>query len=431
MNEINIPYRFDPNKRPFQHKVLASPARFKFLKIHRKAGKTVLAINRLIQKSYLLDQVVNWYVGPTYTQAKETVWRDPDMLFYFLPSEIVSKKNETELVITLKNGTVMGIKGADKPDSLRGPNPALVILDEVYLMKPEIWTEIISPIAFANPEMEVWFIGTPKPMGKFWHEEYEKTEQRMLAGDPEWFAMTLNAEESKILSDQMLAQARVTMTQAGYEQEYMCKYLGDEGVVFRGIDQVIYGAYQEPKTSKREWGLDLARLEDWTVLAGINQYSHKLDALDRYNQIDYNLQKAKIEAYWRRLGKGRMKVDATGVGEAIQQDLDKVGVQVEGFKFTNQFKHDLISNLAIGIEQRLLLLPNIPELVREFKMFGYEITKGGNIRYGAPEGYHDDIVIAVALAWWDIGSRLAMAKTGFLTMHGEEDKPEKVGFDHE
>lgn len=418
-------------------KVLESPARFKFLKLHRKAGKTALAVNRWIQKSYLLNQVVTWYIGPTYTQAKETVWRAPEMLASFLPgfskpgTGIVVKKNESELAITLDNGSVMAIKGADKPDSLRGPNPALVILDEVYLMKPEIWTEILQPIAFSNSEMEIWFIGTPKPMGKFWHEEYEKAENLMKEGDPEYFAMTLNVEESNILTPIMLETAKKIMTQAGYEQEYMCKWLGEEGVVFRGVDKVIYGKYVEPKSSKREWGLDLARLKDWTVLCGINQYTHKLDAFDRYNQIDWNLQKARIEAFWRRCGGGRLKLDATGVGDAIQQDLYNNGVQTEGFKFTNQFKHDIITNLAIGIEQRKIWLPDIPELIQELKMFGYEITKGGNIRYGAPEGYYDDIVVAVALAWWDIGSQLAMAKTGFLSMHGEDPQPQQSGDDHE
>lgn len=351
---------------------------------------------------------VIWYVGPTYGQAKETIWRDPEMLFKYTPREILAKRpNESDLVLNYTSGSVFVLKGVDNPQSLRGPNPMLVILDEVFLMKPAVWLEIIAPIAFANPEMEVWFVGTPKPEGKFWWDLFQNFTKRMQSGDKEYYTLLLDAEHSGVFTEHMLEAARSGMTQAGYEQEYLCKYQGEEGVVFRGIEEAIYGEYKEPIWDKREWGLDLAKLVDWTVLCGINSYSHKLDAIDRYNQIDYVLQKARIESYWRRNGEGRLKMDSTGVGEPIFDDLDKNGLTVEGIQFTERMKRDLVTNLAIGIEQKKLLLPNHPELREEFRMFGFEVSASGRVKYGAPDGYHDDIVMSTALAWWDIGTRLS------------------------
>lgn len=368
----------------------------------------------------LRQRGVIWYVAPTYKQGKEIVWRDPEMLFKYTPLEILKKKpNESELVLTYVTDSVLGIKGADHPDSLRGPNPMLVILDEVYLMKPEIWTEIILPIAIANPQMEVWFIGTPKPIGVFWHELYLQAERLMLAGDPDWFAMSLGADRSGILSTQQLKQAQETMPMAAYEQEFLVKWLGDKAAVFRGVDQCVNQnlplVERHDTRFTYQFGVDIAQQVDWTVAIGINKQNHHVEVFDRYNEIDYPLQKARLEAMLRRFGNPLANVDATGVGEPVVQDLAARGLNINGIKITEVEKRNLVTNLAIWIEQRKIRLPNIPELIQELKIFGYEVveTKSGSglqrkIRYGAPEGYHDDCVLALALAVKDLPSKLPM-----------------------
>lgn len=417
-DSITIPYNFDPYVRPYQVKILENKARFKFLTIHRKAGKTALSINKINQTAMLKRGVI-WYVAPTYKQGKEIVWRDPQMIPKYTPREILVKKNESELILEYTSGSIMGVKGADYPDSLRGPNPMLVILDEVYLMKPEIWTEIILPIAVANPEMEVWFIGTPKPIGAFWHDLFLEAQRLMESDDPDWFAMSLDAEHSGIIAKQHLEMAQRTMTQAAYEQEFLVKWLGDKAAVFRGVDLCVDPALKlkESWDSKYtyQFGIDLAMQVDWTVAIGINKQRHAVEVFDRYNQIDYPLQKARLEAMLRRFGNPLANVDATGVGEPIVQDLAARGLAVNGIKITEVEKRNLITNLAIWIEQRKIKIPPIPELVQELKIFGYEVieTKSSSglqrrIRYGAPEGYHDDCVLALALAVKDLGSKLPM-----------------------
>ena len=344
-----------------------------------------------------------WYIAPTYTQAKEIIWRDPEMLNQYLPKEIVSKKNDSELVITLINGSVIGIKGADKPDSLRGPNPFGVILDEYEMMHPEVWTEILYPLTITNPKMFVWFIGTPTPQGEHFRQLHERAMTR-----EGWYALTLSVEDSGILTPEEIGNARAEApTAAAFEQEFMCQWLGENASVFRGVDACIYGEYREPTTpGKYQWGLDLAKHVDWTVLCGIDRRTHRLEVFDRYNQIDWNLQKARIEATVRRHGMGWMNTDMTGVGDPIVEDLISRGLSVTGIQFTESVKKNLVVNLAHGIEQRLISIPNIPELIQELKIFAYEVTSTRRIKYGAPNGYHDDCVMALALAWWDIGTKI-------------------------
>lgn len=409
--EVVIPYNFDPGQRPYQLQALRHPARFKFLKIHRKAGKTALGLNKL-QLKCLKKKGIAWYVAPTYSQGKEIVWRDPEMIPKYVPEEVLVKRNESELTLTYITGSVLGVKGADKPDSLRGPNPMIALLDECFLMKKEIWTEVLLPIAMANPEMEIWILGTPKPMGRFWHELYLEFERRQAAGDPNYLAMTLSADDSGILTPEALKEAKSTMTQAAYEQEFGCAFHGEDGVVFRGLDRCIFHREERENPPERglryRFGIDLARVTDWTVLAGINRVNFTLDYLDRFNQVDYQLQKARIEAALRRYNDAEANVDATGLGDPIVEDLIKRDLNVQGVTITASLKANLITNLALMIEQGKIRIPDCyPEVIEELRIFGYEITKAGRTRYGAPEGRHDDCVIALALAVWEIGTRLS------------------------
>jgi hypothetical protein len=88
------------------------------------------------------------------------------------------------------------------------------------------------------------------------------------------------------------------------------------------------------------------------------------------------------------------------VGDPIYDELQRHTLSVQGYKFTSATKSDLIENLSVMLDDDQLSYPNIPTLLNELKMFGYEVTPSGVTRYRAYEGYHDDCVIALALAAW-------------------------------
>lgn len=91
-------------------------------------------------------------------------------------------------------------------------------------------------------------------------------------------------------------------------------------------------------------------------------------------------------------------MDSTGVGEPIYDRLDGIGLKVKGVSLTNVTKDYLITSLSIAIEKREITFPDIPELLQELYVFSAEKTASGKIRYSAPSGYHDDIVVSMALA---------------------------------
>lgn len=317
------------------------------------------------------------------------------MLFNIIPEQLIDRKNEAELVVYFKNGSILQLKGADKPERLLGAGPYGVVLDEIDEMKRETWDRIIQPIIRANNGW-TWFIGTPR--GKQLLFELYQLGQ---SGNPEWFSSRLKASESGIIPSDQLYNARQTMTQALYNQEMETEFLEGEGSVFRGVREVLTATPQkEILGSLYVMGVDLAKVQDYTVITVYSRATNSQVFQDRFQTIEWPFQKARIIEIAKKYNNALTVLDSTGLGDPIADDLMRAGLAVEPYKFTEQTKKDLIEKLSIWIEQKHIKMLNMEETKFEFDNFSYEIGPTGKIRYGAREGFHDDIVIAHALAVW-------------------------------
>jgi hypothetical protein len=118
---------------------------------------------------------------------------------------------------------------------------------------------------------------------------------------------------------------------------------------------------------------------------------------ERFNQIDWTFQKNKIVNLSERFNTPKIIIDSTGIGDAIFDDLRNAGLFIEGYLLTNKSKATLIQKLSLSFDNKEIGILDEPVLLGELEMFGYDITKMGNIRYNAPEGFHDDCVISLAL----------------------------------
>lgn len=386
------PYNWEPEAH--QLPVINNPVRFKVIVWHRKAHKTTLAINELMRWANAVEGVY-WYVAPFYGEAKDTIWLDPQMLARYCPPEIWAKRNNSELYLTFPNGSIVHLKGADHPDSLRGPNPRGVVLDEYATMKPQIWSAIIQPIMTANPKAWTWFMGTPKGKNDLW------TKLNYAADNPNWYSSVLKASESGLITEEGLIEARKTSTEAFYNQEYECSFNDGAGAFFRRIQHNLYDK-QETQTEYGDFqlGVDLAKYQDFTVITPFNLNTFRAYPQDRFNQIDWNLQKARIEATALRY-KARVKIDATGVGDPIVEDLKSRGLNIgdeDAIKFTEVTRMNLLNNLAMLLEQDKIQIPDDPGLITELESFQYSLSPLGKIKVGCPEGMHDDRVFSLALA---------------------------------
>lgn len=340
---------------------------------------------------------IYWHVFPTYGEAKDSVWRDPNMLFSIIPEKLIEKKYENELIIKFKNGSIYQLKGSDDPEALRGPNPVGVIFDEFDTQKDEGW-KVIEPILRANGGW-AWFIGTPRGKQKL-YDFY----QRGKSNHKEWDSWILRASASGIIANDQLEESKRSLPESFYMQEYECEFLQSTGSVFRGVRDIATATPSRPLAGRQYvMGVDLAKVQDFTVIRVYDKATNELVYTDRWQTLDWTYQKSKIATYARYYNNCLVIVDATGLGDPIADDLIQAGVSVIPFKITNQNKKEMIEKLSLWIEQKRFKILKSDTAFLEYDNFTYGMSKLGKVTYGARSGYHDDIVMADALAIWHLG----------------------------
>ena len=200
--------------RPF----FESPKRWALIVAHRRCGKTVACIQRVILKALEEGKPDGryGYIAPFREQAKVVAW---EYLKRFSQPVVASIDDfrESDLQVKLITGQTIRLFGADNPNALRGTYFDGVVLDEYADMKPSLWGEVIRP-TLSDRGGWATFIGTPRGRNAFY-------DQYVQAGsDPDWFRLVLKASETGLLAESELADARLTMTENQYEQEYECSF---------------------------------------------------------------------------------------------------------------------------------------------------------------------------------------------------------------
>ena len=212
--EVAIPYFPRPDFRPFHDR----RQRWSAIVAHRRAGKTVACINELIKAASQNERQHPppryGYLAPTYVQAKDVAWAY--LKHYVRPIPGIDVR-EVDLQVTLPNGAMIRLYGADNYDRMRGLYFDGVVIDEPADIDPRAWPEVIRP-ALADYRGWAVFIGTPKGRNHFF--------ELVNAGekDPEWLVLRLPASKTSILGADELADARRTMSPEQYEQEFECSF---------------------------------------------------------------------------------------------------------------------------------------------------------------------------------------------------------------
>ncbi len=382
-------------KKTGQAYVHRSDSRFRVVMAGRQSGKTMLGIAEICDWAMSHPKSVCWWV----TQNSKVMPRVVRGLGEFLPADIVKHKSErVEPRFELGNGSTIFVKSADAPDSLVSESLDFAVCDEAGLWKESAWETGIRPMFLARHDFRVLLIGTPR--GKNW---FHRAYLRGLAREGEWESFHWKSEDSPHTSKEELAAARRDTSLENYLQEYEADPLDNAAGVFRNFRSCIRNLGTPDAMSVI--GLDLARKLDFSALIGMNA-SRQVFYIDRF-QDEWSEQKRKVLSK-SFLWNARVIADATGVGDQFVEDLRSHGVQVEGYVISSQSKQRLIDNLKIAFEQGTISIPNDPILLDELESYEYEFDEDTRrFKFSAPEGKHDDMVIALALACW--GQRGAMA----------------------
>ena len=144
--------------------------------------------------------------------------------------------------------------------------------------------------------------------------------------------------------------------------------------------------------------MDWGRTNDYTVFVVVSDAGEVLE-IDRFRGIEYSLQRARLEALYQRHAKPTIIAEANSMGQPVIEQLQRDGLDVKPWVTTNASKSEAVEALALAFERGEIVIPNDPVLIGELQAFEAKPLSSGLTRYAAPEGGHDDTVMALAIAW--------------------------------
>ena len=384
---------------PWQQEVWTDPARFKVIAAGRRTGKSRLAAWRLIVSALEADKGHVWYVAPTQQQARDIMWQQ----LLELGNPVIANSHVNNMQLTLINGSIISLKGADRPETMRGVALKFVVLDEYADIKPTVFEQILRP-ALADLKGHCVFIGTPKGRNHF-YDLYKLGKKEVK----DWKSWHFTSFDNPLLEKEEIELAKNTMSTFSYRQEFMASFEAPQSEIFKEDWVVVRDKDDEPEYGTYYMAVDLAGFENVS-----KQASNKKKYLD---QTSIAIVKVGDDNKWwvDKVDAGRW--DIKEVCERILDHVQLYGIQVIGIE-----KGSLMRALTPYLTEMMLkqgVYPRIEEirlgnkskvdrvvgaLQGRFEHKQVELCDGDWVREFKDEllnfpttGVHDDMVDSVSL----------------------------------
>ena len=399
-----------PPPHPYQGLIVRCPARFIVVSAGRRFGKT--RIGALMCVITALNGGRAWWIAPTY-QIAQIGWEEVQKLAAQIPGTRIKQGDK---IIYFPTGGWVQVRSALDPDSLRGRGLDLAVFDEAAFIRERAWTEAIRP-ALSDRQGRALFISTP--FGRNWF--YRLWMRGKDPAQPEWASFRFPTSANPFIPASEIEAARTGVPALIFQQEYLAEFVDDSTGVFRKIElaqtaveqargvPTILDARGNVISEGHEYaiGVDWGKVNDFTVLSAIDLMTREQVALDRFNQIDYSVQLGRLYGLCERFPPKVLVVEQNSIGEPLIEQIRRKNLPVWPFTTGGANKQTLIEDLILAFEQEQIRILDDQIQAGELKEMEATRLPSGIIRYAAPEGSHDDTVMALALAW-----------KGFLNFNG-------------
>jgi hypothetical protein len=378
---------------PKQRQVLAEAARFNVGDFGRRWGKSLIGENILI-KPALSGAPVGWF-SPTYKMLAEA-WREVKSTV----APVVQRRSEQDKRLELYGGGSIEFWSLDNPDVARGRKYGLIVVDEAAMVPNlmYVWDAVLRP-TLVDMTGGAWFFSTPKGRNGFWQLWQRGQDEAM----PDWKSWRFPTSDNPFIKQSEIDEMRRTMPERIFRQEVLAEFLDDAGGVFRRVIEAAVLREQQPEQGRAYiFGVDWAKYSDFTVISVLDASTRQMVYQDRFNQIDYSVQTARLKALAERYKPQVVIAETNSIGEPLLEQLRADGLPVQGFTTTNASKQQIIDALALAFERGDIKILNDQVLINELQAYESTRLPGGGFRYSAPEGMHDDTVMALAMAYHGI-----------------------------
>lgn len=407
-----------PPLHPKQREFVEDEHRIVVAACGSKAGKTHGLAEWIILQAWNREQSVCWWCAPTLKQARIAFhvignWLPPDRVRVHRSDANMSYE------LLKSDGRVWSrieFRSADNPVSLRGEGVHAAVVDEAGYWDYESYVSVMTTLTRTRGKLRV--ISTPK--GKNWFfEQWERgwPGNPRSVDNPEYKSYRLPTHDNPFIPRESLAEFEKNMPRDVYRQEILAEFLDDSAGVFHNIlgaqRSVLLSAPQPG--NKYVMGIDWAKHEDYTVFCVADAQSRHVVYLEKHQDVDWNTNINRAIQCARKWNNAMVLMDSTGVGDVPFDMMRASYPLVEGYTIgTNAYKTALIQKLQFSLEQNRISTPkpdqqktpqNIKlakEMQQELEYYSYTISASQKMIFSAPDGFHDDMVIALAMANWKL-----------------------------
>lgn len=329
---------------PWQQDVFKDTTRFKVIAAGRRCGKSRLAATTLLIEGLRCPQgSAVLYVSPTMGQSRQIIW---DLLLD-LGKEVIQSSHVNNLDITLINGARIYVRGADRPDTLRGVSLTYAVLDEVADIKPEAWEQVIRA-SLSDKKGRAIFIGTPK--GRNWFFDLFNLGKNDT--DTDWKSWHFTTKDNPMIDPDEIQSAKKTLSSFSFKQEYMASFDTAGSDVFKE-EWLKYG--EEPEVGGYYIACDLAGFEEVAKQAA--------NSRKRLDESAIAVVKVTDEGKWwvKKIDHGRWD---------IKETASNILMAIRDYR-----------PVAVGIERGALknaVLPYLSDLMRKSNVYSHiiDLTHG-------------------------------------------------------
>jgi hypothetical protein len=383
---------FTPHKkqREILQAILAGTEKFYVVSVGRQFGKSLMGMNLLLYWAINMKPCQILWVSPVYSQTSKV---QKELMSAIGNSGIVQNCNFSDNYIRLKTGSEIIFRSAERYDNVRGWTFDYAVIDEAGFIKQEAWQEAIRP-TLAVKGKKVLFLSTPK--GKNWF--YDLYQLGLSNDHPNYKSFKGSSYDSPFMSHEELEDARKTLPESVFKQEYMAEFLDSGGEVFSDLERVSFNQWPEAE-GKIYCGIDLAKQEDWSV-ATFMDHSGKIVEIWRDRHQDWQ---TMINQILEKIKKWQatVMIEVNSIGDVIFDQIKREWQDTHPFVTSNKSKQEIIEGLILDFNNQEVKIPHrdlFGPLWDELSYFTYDYNpKTRSIKYGHPSGLHDDTVISLAI----------------------------------
>lgn len=367
------------------------------VKSKRQCGKSVMLESILLKTAIEKNKTVSILLSPTLEQARKIF---NEIKAVVKPTPVYARHNDIQLNLVLRNGSRILFRSAEQKNSLRGYTvTGIYCIDEAAFIPDDIFYETLAWVNVSKAPIVV--CSTPKfKLGWFYKYYMIGFENNNKVYSYNWSLF----DTSALLDSETLDRYRKEVPANQFKTEFLGEFLDNEGGVFGDFDGIVVDDWDENLNCYMgiDWGTGSGN--DDTAVCIFNEKKQMI-FLDCFNDKDETSTIKHIVSIIKKYKPLKVQVETNSIGSIFFGLLDKaikaekLPVMLIGFTTSNSSKEKLVNNFQVAIQNKdTTILPN-SKLLTEMAMYELKLSSTGKKTYNAADGYHDDAVIAMLLAF--------------------------------